>query len=203
MCPGGVVVAAASEEGRVVTNGMSYHARDLENANSALVVQVHPEDFGSDHVLAGVEFQRKYEELAYKVGGANYNAPIQLVGDFMKDRASTKIGSVTPGYKPGYKLVDMRECLPDFVVESIKEGIVNFDRKIKGYGMDDAVLTGVETRTSAPIRMPRNEDFESVSIEGVYPCGEGAGFAGGIISAAVDGIKVAEKIIGKYARLDN
>lgn len=203
MCPGGVVVAAASEEGRVVTNGMSYHARDLENANSALVVQVHPEDFGSDHVLAGVEFQRKYEELAYKVGGANYNAPVQLVGDFMKDRASTKIGSVTPGYKPGYKLVDMRECLPDFVVESIKEGIVNFDRKIKGYGMDDAVLTGVETRTSAPIRMPRNEDFESVSIEGVYPCGEGAGFAGGIISAAVDGIKVAEKIIGKYARLDN
>ena len=121
----------------------------------------------------------------------------------MKDRASTKIGSVTPGYKPGYKVVDMRECLPDFVVESIKEGIVNFDRKIKGYGMDDAVLTGVETRTSAPIRMPRNEDFESVSIEGVYPCGEGAGFAGGIISAAVDGIKVAEKIIGKYARLDN
>ena len=203
MCPGGVVVAAASEEGRVVTNGMSYHARDLENANSALVVQVHPEDFGSDHVLAGVEFQRKYEELAYKVGGANYNAPVQLVGDFMKDRASTKIGSVIPGYKPGYKLVDMRECLPDFVVESIKEGIVNFDRKIKGYGMDDAVLTGVETRTSAPIRMPRNEDFESVSIEGVYPCGEGAGFAGGIISAAVDGIKVAEKIIGKYARLDN
>ena len=202
MCPGGVVVAAASEDGRVVTNGMSYHARDLENANSALVVQVYPEDFGSDHVLAGVEFQRKYEELAYKVGGGNYNAPVQLVGDLLKDRASTKIGSVTPGYKPGYKLVDMRECLPDFVIESIKEGIGNFDRKIKGYGMDDAVLTGVETRTSAPIRMPRTDSFESISIKGVYPCGEGAGFAGGIISAAVDGIKVAEKIISKYAKLD-
>lgn len=201
MCPGGVVVAAASEEGRVVTNGMSYHARDLENANSALVVQVRPEDFGSDDVLAGVEFQRKYEELAYKVGGENYNAPVQLVGDFMNDKVSTKIGTVTPGYKPGYKFADMRECLPDFVIESIKEGIINFDKKIKGYGMDDAVLTGVETRTSAPIRMPRTENFESESIEGVYPCGEGAGFAGGIISAAVDGIKVAEKIIGRYEKL--
>ena len=177
---------------------MSYHARDLENANSALVVQVHPEDFGSDHVLAGVEFQRKYEELAYKVGGANYNAPVQLVGDFMKDRASTKIGSVTPGYKPGYKLVDMRECLPDFVVESIKEGIVNFDRKIKGYGREDAILTGIETRTSAPVKITRNERLESISLSGLYPCGEGAGFAGGIVSAAVDGIKVAERIIEKY-----
>lgn len=199
MCPGGVVVAAASEEGRLVCNGMSYHARDLENSNSALVVTVNPDDFEDKSILGGVEFQRKYEELAYKLGGSNYNAPIQLLGDFMKDRKSTAIGKVTPGYKPGYKLVDLRECLPPFVVEAIKEAIPNFDRKIKGYGMEDAVLTGIETRTSAPIRMGRTENLESTSVKGLYPCGEGAGFAGGIISAAVDGIKVAERIIGKHS----
>jgi uncharacterized FAD-dependent dehydrogenase len=198
MCPGGIVVAAASEEGRLVSNGMSYHARDLENANSALVVTVGPEDFEGNSVLKGMEFQRHYEALAYKLGGGNYNAPVQLVGDFLRDKKSSKLGNVNPSYKPGYELVDMRECLPTYVVEAIKEGIGNFERKIKGYAIDDAVLTGIETRTSAPVRITRNENLESISLQGLYPCGEGAGFAGGIISAAVDGIKVAEKIIGKF-----
>lgn len=198
MCPGGVVVAAASEEGRLVSNGMSYHARDLENANSALVVTVGPEDFEGNSVLRGMEFQRHYEALAYKLGGGNYNAPVQRVGDFLNDRTTSQIGSVKPSYKPGYELVDMKKCLPSYVVETIKEGIGKFDRKIRGYGMSDAVLTGIETRTSAPVRISRNESLESISLQGLYPCGEGAGFAGGIISAAVDGIKVAEQIIGKF-----
>jgi len=198
MCPGGVVVAAASEKGRLVSNGMSYHARDLENANSALVVTVGPDDFEGDSPLKGMEFQRKYEELAYKLGGSNYNAPIQLVGDFLKDRPSEKLGSVTPTYKPGFEFKELKNCLPDYVVEALKEGIVYFDKKIKGYAMDDAVLTGIETRTSAPVRMDRNENLESINVKGVYPTGEGAGFAGGIISAAVDGIKVAEKIMKEF-----
>lgn len=198
MCPGGVVVAASSEENRLVSNGMSYHARDLENANSALVVTVSPEDFEGNDVLRGMEFQRHYESLAFKLGGNNYNAPVQLLGDFLNDRKSTKLGAVTPSYKPGFELVDMRGCLPNYVVEAIKEGVCNFDKKIQGYGRADAVLTGIETRTSAPVRISRNENLESISMHGLYPAGEGAGFAGGIISAAVDGIKVAEKIIGKY-----
>ena len=198
MCPGGVVVAAASEKGRLVSNGMSYHARDLENANSALVVTVGPDDFEGDSPLKGMEFQRKYEELAYKLGGSNYNAPIQLVGDFLKDRPSKKLGSVTPTYKPGFEFKELKNCLPNYVVEALKEGIVYFDKKIKGYAMDDAVLTGIETRTSAPVRMDRNENLESINVKGLYPTGEGAGFAGGIISAAVDGIKVAEKIMKEF-----
>ena len=201
MCPGGVVVAAASEENRLVSNGMSYHARDLENANSALVVTVSPEDFGDNTALSGMEFQRHYESLAYNLGGGGYRAPIQLVGDFMKDEVSKKLGIVNPSYEPGFEFRDLRECLPNYVVDSLKEGIAKFDTRIKGYGMNDAVLTGIETRTSAPIRMSRNENLESISAAGLYPCGEGAGFAGGIISAAVDGIKVAEKIINKYKEL--
>ena len=201
MCPGGVVVGAASEEGRLVSNGMSYHARDLENANSALVVTVDPTDFEGDSILKGMEFQRHYESLAYKLGGGNYNAPVQLLKDFINDEKSTKIGSVKPSFQSGYELVDMRKCLPSYVVESIKEGIGNFDRKIKGYGMNDAILTGIETRTSAPVRITRNEGLESISMSGLYPTGEGAGFAGGIISAAVDGVKVAERIISKYKPL--
>lgn len=199
MCPGGVVVAAASEEGRLVSNGMSYHARDLENANSALVVTVSPEDFEGNSPLRGMEFQRHYESLAFKLGGGNYKAPVQLVGDFMKDRASTKLGRVTPSYTAGYEFRELKNCLPDYVVEAIKEGIVNFDKKIKGYANEDAVLTGIETRTSAPVRLNRNSDLESINVCGLYPTGEGAGFAGGIISAAVDGIKVAEHIIAKFA----
>ena len=198
MCPGGVVVGAASEEGRLVSNGMSYHARDLENANSALVVTVGPEDFEGDHPLAGMEYQRKYESLAFKLGGGDYKAPIQLIGDFLNDRQSTKLGSVKPTYKPGYAFKELKECLPEVVVNTLKEGIQVFGKRIKGYDMEDGVLTGIETRTSAPVRMPRNESLESVSLEGFYPTGEGAGFAGGIISAAVDGIKVSEKIMQKF-----
>lgn len=201
MCPGGVVVAAASEENRLVSNGMSYHARDLENANSALVVTVGPDDFKDSSPLSGMEFQRHYESLAYNLGGGGYKAPIQLVGDFLKDEKSTKLGAVTPSYKPGFEFKDLRECLPEYVVTSLKEGIVKFDTRIKGYGMDDAVLTGIETRTSAPVRMSRNENLESISVCGLYPAGEGAGFAGGIISAAVDGIKISEKIITKYKQI--
>ncbi|MBL4933855.1 NAD(P)/FAD-dependent oxidoreductase [Clostridium paridis] len=199
MCPGGLVVATASEEGRLVTNGMSYHARDKQNANSAIVVTVAPGDFESKSPLAGIEFQRKYEELAYKAGGGNFIAPVQLIGDFLKDTRSQKIGSVMPSYKPGYELTDMRKCLPEFVVNSLKEGLVAFDRKINGFAEENAIMTGIETRTSAPVRIPRNEDLQSISLEGLYPAGEGAGYAGGIISAAVDGLKVAEKLIKKYA----
>ena len=198
MCPGGVVVAAASEEGRLVSNGMSYHARDLENANSALVVTVAPDDFEGDSPLRGMEFQRHYEELAYKLGGSNYKAPVQLVGDFLEDKESTELGEVKPSYEPGFEFRELKKCLPDYVVEAIKEGIVYFDRRIKGYARKDAVLTGIETRTSAPVRMNRNERLESVNTSGLYPTGEGAGFAGGIISAAVDGIKAAERIMEKY-----
>lgn len=202
MCPGGVVVSAASEDQRLVSNGMSYHARDLKNANSALVVTVGPDDFTGDSPLRGMEFQRHYENLAYKLGGGNFKAPIQLVGDFMNDRISGKIGKVTPSYTGGYEFRELKNCLPDYVVEALKEAIKDFDRKIKGYGSDDAVLTGIETRTSAPVRMNRDENLESISVKGLYPTGEGAGFAGGIISAAVDGIKVAEKIISKYKPLE-
>lgn len=198
MCPGGVVVAAASEEGRLVSNGMSYHARDLENANSALVVTVSPEDFEGDSPLRGMEFQRHYEELAFKLGGDNYKAPVQLVGDFLKDRISTKLGKVTPSYTAGYEFKELKDCLPSYVIEALKEGIYNFDKKIKGYAREDAVLTGIETRTSAPVTLNRDSKLESVNVSGLYPTGEGAGFAGGIISAAVDGIKVAEHIIEKF-----
>ncbi len=198
MCPGGVVVAAASEEGRLVSNGMSYHARDLENANSALVVTVSPDDFEGESPLKGMEFQRHYESLAFKLGGGDYKAPVQLLGDFMADKISTDLGEVIPSYTRGYVFKELKECLPYYVVEALKEGIEDFDKKIKGYGRPDAVLTGIETRTSAPVRIHRNELLESVNVEGVYPCGEGAGFAGGIISAAVDGIKCAEHVVEKF-----
>lgn len=199
MCPGGTVIASASEDGEVVTNGMSEHARDKSNANSAFLVNVKPSDFGSEHPLAGVEFQRKYERLAFELGGGNYNAPIQLVGDFLKDRVSTKLGEVEPSYKPGYTFVDLRKCLPEFVCETMKEALPKLDKKLNGFAMNDAILTGVETRSSAPIRIVRDEDtLESVSVKNLYPCGEGAGYAGGIVTAAVDGIKCAEKIIEEY-----
>ncbi|MBE6071599.1 MAG: hypothetical protein E7208_06525 [Clostridium butyricum] len=198
MCPGGVVVAAASEEGRLVSNGMSYHARDLENANSALVVTVSPDDFEGNSPLRGMEFQRHYESLAFKLGGGDYKAPVQLLGDFIKDKPSTKLGEVIPSYTRGYEFKELKECLPQYVVEAIKEAVLDFDRKIKGYGREDAILTGIETRTSAPVRINRNNTFESINIEGIYPSGEGAGFAGGIISAAVDGMKSGEHIVKKF-----
>lgn len=198
MCPGGEVVAAASEQGRLVINGMSEYVRDKKNANSALVVSVGPKDFASDSPLAGIEFQRHYEALAYEVGGANYNAPVQLVGDFLKGNVSDKIGSVKPSYTPGYKFADLTKCLPSYVTDAIKEALPKFDNKINGFTRNDAILTGIETRTSAPVRIDRNEEFQSISLEGLYPAGEGAGYAGGIISAAVDGLKIAESIMKKW-----
>lgn len=200
MCPGGVVVAAASEENRLVTNGMSYHARDLKNANSALVVTVGENDFEGNSPLKGMDFQRKYESLAYNLGGGNYKAPVQLVGDFLKDKQSVKLGSVEPSYSNGFEFRELKECLPSYVTTGLQEGITKFDSKIKGYAMNDAILTGIETRTSAPVKISRNDDLQSISAEGLYPAGEGAGFAGGIISAAVDGIKVSERIMNKFSQ---
>lgn len=197
MCPGGTVVAAASEEGMVVTNGMSEFARSKRNSNSALLVGVSPKDFGSDEVLAGIELQRKIERKAFVSGGGNYKAPVQRVGDFLQGIKTTRLGSVIPSYTAGYTMGNLEECLPCFITDSLKEGILMMDKKLKGFADRDAVITGAETRSSSPVRILRNERMESFSIKGLYPCGEGAGYAGGIISAAVDGIKCAEMIINK------
>ncbi|WP_414732267.1 NAD(P)/FAD-dependent oxidoreductase [Acetobacterium carbinolicum] len=201
MCPGGYVVAAASEANGVVTNGMSEHRRDGENANAALLVGVQPEDFGDSHPLAGVAFQRKWETLAFTLGGQNYHAPAQLVGDFLADRPSTHWGQLKPTYAPGLKLAQLKDCLPDYVVATMKEALVHFDQKMTGFAMDDSVMTGVETRSSSPVRINRNDDHVA-NISGLYPMGEGAGYAGGIMSSAVDGVKTAEKIIKRYAQLN-
>ncbi|GAB6085324.1 NAD(P)/FAD-dependent oxidoreductase [Alkaliphilus crotonatoxidans] len=198
MCPGGRVVAAASEPETVVTNGMSYYARDLENANSALLVGVNPQDYDSDHPLAGVFYQQKWEAMAYQAGGGGYRAPAQLVKDFLAGVPSKELGSVTPSYTPGIQLTDLRSCLPDYVVEAMKEALLELDKKLKGFALGDAIMTGIETRSSSPIRIMRNENLES-NIGGLYPTGEGAGYAGGIISAAVDGIKVAEALARRFA----
>lgn len=194
MCPGGVVMASSSEEGTIVTNGMSTFARDGENANSAILVNVSPEDFKGDSPLEGMYFQKDLEEKTFKLGGSNYNAPIQRVEDFINNKKSTTIGKIKPSYKPGVTLSNLQEILPDFVTETLKEGIIYFDTKIKGFANPDAILTGVETRSSSPITIIRN-DKKMTNIEGMYPCGEGAGYAGGIMSAAIDGIKVAEAIL--------
>lgn len=199
MCPGGIVVAAASEENRTVTNGMSEYARDGENANSALVCAVTQEDFKGTGPTAGMEFQRMLEETAYRLGGGKYIAPIQRVDDFLKNRASTALGEVKPSYTRGYRLTDLNDCLPLEVSAVMKEALVSFDNKIKGFGSKDAVLTGVETRTSSPVRIERKENGQSAGIAGIYPAGEGAGYAGGIVSAAVDGIRISEEIMKIYA----
>jgi len=193
MCPGGTVVAAASEPGRVVTNGMSQYSRNERNANSGIVVGVTPADYPG-HPLAGMAFQRHWEERAFAAGGASYAAPAQRVGDFLKGVASAALGSVQPSYRPGVVMTDLGSCLPDYVVAALREALPAFDRQIRGFAQDDALLTGVETRTSSPIRIRRSEDYQSVNIRGLYPAGEGAGYAGGILSAAVDGIKVAEAV---------
>jgi hypothetical protein len=193
MCPGGQVVAAASEEGGVVTNGMSQYSRNERNANSGIVVGITPEDFPGDP-LAGMEFQRKWEARAFELGGRNYCAPGQLVGDFLAGRPSTAFGSVQPSYTPGVHLCDLSSALPDYVIAAMREAIPAFDKQIRGFAMHDAVLTGVETRTSSPIRIKRKDDYQSLNTRGLYPAGEGAGYAGGILSAAVDGIKVAEAV---------
>jgi uncharacterized FAD-dependent dehydrogenase len=194
MCPGGTVVAASSEEGTVVTNGMSQYSRNERNANSAIVVGITPEQDYPEHVLAGIELQRKLEELAYKLGGEDYSAPAQLVGDFLKDRPSTAIATTAPSYQPGIKLGDLSQALPPYAIEAIREAIPAFDKQIKGFAMDEALLTGVETRTSSPICIKRGKDCQSINTLGLYPAGEGAGYAGGILSAGIDGIKVVEAI---------
>lgn len=194
MCPGGTVVAATSEEGRVVTNGMSQYSRNERNANAAIVVGIDPErDYPGD-VLAGVDLQRELEEKAYELGGGDYNAPAQLVGDFLDGKASTELASVTPSYQPGVTLGDLSKALPTFAVRAIREAIPVFDTMIAGFAMRDAVLTAVETRTSSPICIKRDRTFRSINTNGLYPSGEGAGYAGGILSAAIDGIKVAEAL---------
>jgi len=192
MCPGGTVVAAASEPNCGVTNGMSQYSRNERNANAGIVVGITPADFPGDDPLAGIELQRRLEARAFELGGGNYDAPGQLVGDFLDGRPSTRLGSVEPSYKPGVHLTDLASTLPDYAIEAIREALPAFDRQIKGFAMKDAVLTGVETRTSSPLRITRGDDFQSVNVKGLYPAGEGAGYAGGILSAGVDGIRVAE-----------
>jgi uncharacterized protein len=193
MCPGGTVVAATSEVGHVVTNGMSQYSRNERNANSGIVVGITPDDYPGNP-LAGIDFQRVLEARAYVLGGETYQAPGQLVGDFIANKPSVALGSVKPSYTPGVKLGDLSTALPDYAIEAIREALPAFDKKIKGFAMADAVLTGVETRTSSPIRIKRNAQFQSINTKGLYPAGEGAGYAGGILSAGVDGIKVAEAV---------
>jgi len=194
MCPGGTVVAATSEEGRVVTNGMSQYSRNERNANAGIVVGITPEADYPGHPLAGIALQRHWESNAFVAGGSSYRAPAQRVGDFLAGRASTELGSVVPSYRPGVTPTDLSTCLPDYAIAAIREALPAFGRQLRGFDMEDAVLTGVETRTSSPIRVPRGEDLQSVNTHGLYPAGEGAGFAGGILSAGVDGIKVAEAV---------
>ncbi len=195
MCPGGTVVAAASEEGMVCTNGMSEFARDKENANAAVLVGISPADFGSDHPLAGMALQRKLERAAYLAGGGDYKAPAQLVGDFLQNRPSVNFGKVTPSYTRGVTPTDLSKCLPEPVTAAMRAGLVLMDRSLKGFADPEAVLTGVEARSSSPVRMLRDETGQSVTVQGLYPCGEGAGYAGGITSAAVDGIRCAEFLL--------
>lgn len=193
MCPGGTVVAATSEEHRVVTNGMSQYSRNERNANAGIVVGISPADYPGGP-LAGIAFQRKLESNAFVMGGSNYEAPGQLVGDFIAGKASTELGSVEPSYKPGLKMTDLADALPEYAITAMREALPAFGKKIKGFDMHDAVLTGVETRTSSPLRITRGDDFQSLNTKGLYPAGEGASYAGGILSAGVDGIEVAEAV---------
>lgn len=195
MCPGGTVVAAASEPNRVVTNGMSQYSRNERNANAGIVVGITPEQDYPDNPLAGMELQRQLESQAFIAGGSNYNAPGQLIGDFLLNQPSTQFGEVTPSYKPGVHLTNLASVLPEFAITAIREAIPEFAKQVKGFDLADGVLTGVETRTSSPIRIKRDDDsLQSINTKGLYPCGEGAGYAGGILSAGVDGIKVAEAV---------
>jgi hypothetical protein len=211
MCPGGTVVAATSEPNRVVTNGMSQYSRNERNANAAIVVGIEPEDFvpyavadggpgmlaadGSAGPLAGIALQRHWESRAFELGGGNYDAPAQRVGDFLAGEPSRELGTVQPSYTPGVRLVNLDSALPGYAIAAIREALPAFERQLKGYAMPDAMLTGVETRTSSPLRITRgDDDLQSLNTRGLYPAGEGAGYAGGILSAAVDGIRVAEAL---------
>ena len=203
MCPGGTVVAATSEENRVVTNGMSQYSRNERNANSAIVVGIDPERDYPGHPLAGIDFQRQLESLAFELGGSDYNAPAQTIGDFLKGKPAGELGDVQPSFTPGITLTDLSKALPDFAVEAIREAIPAFNKKIKGFSSDDGLLTGVETRTSSPINIKRGKDFVSVNTKGLYPAGEGAGYAGGILSAGIDGIKVAEAVAKSILKIQD
>ncbi len=194
MCPGGTVVAAASEAGRLVVNGMSQYSRNERNANAGLVVGIDPARDFPGHPLAGIALQRHWEALAYEAGGSNYDAPVQTVGDFLAGRPSRALGEVVPSYRPGVRPTDLALCLPDFAVSAIREALPVFGRQIRGYDHPEAVLTGIEARTSSPVRITRGADYESLNTARLYPAGEGAGYAGGILSAAIDGIKVAEAV---------
>ena len=196
MCPGGAVVAAASEENSLSTNGMSEYARAGRNANTALLVTVNEEDFGSDHPLAGVDFQRRIEKAAFKAGGGKYKAPVQRLEDFLEKRATKTFGNLLPTYLPGTEFAEVDSYLPDYIADSLREAIIEMGEWMPGFAYKDALLTGAETRSSSPVRIVRGESFEAIGIKGLYPCGEGAGYAGGIISAAVDGVLCAEKILG-------
>lgn len=198
MCPGGLVVASSSGYGQVVTNGMSYHARNGEYANSAIVVQIDPADFGHDPMM-GIQYQSDLEKRAFKLGGGDYTAPAQRVEDFLKGRASSGFGAVTPTYRPGVRACYIGDCLPNYVAAAVREGIRNFGKKLQGFDFADAALTAVESRTSAPVRIVRDQDGQSPGAAGLYPAGEGAGYAGGIVSAAVDGMRAAERIMAVYA----
>lgn len=200
MCPGGVVTASSSEENTVVTNGMSYYARNGENANSAVLVGITPDDFENDDITAGIEFQRRIEKAAFKAAGANYSAPVCLVGDFLSKRTSEKFGNVTPSYPIGTTFVPPDEYLPDFVCDALRYALPQFAEKISCFGSPDAVMTGPETRSSSPVRIVRDETLSSVSVKGLYPCGEGAGYAGGIVTAAMDGLKCAMAAVGRNSR---
>jgi len=198
MCPGGTVVAATSEPGRVVTNGMSQYSRNERNANAGIVVGIDPADYPGGP-LAGIALQRQLESHAYELGGGTYEAPGQLVGEFIAGKASTALGSVEPSYKPGVKLGDLSTALPAYAIEAIREALPAFGKKIKGFDMHDAVLTGVETRTSSPLKITRGDDLQSLNTRGLYPAGEGASYAGGILSAGVDGIRVGEAVAMQMA----
>ncbi len=199
MCPGGLVIASSSEENELVVNGMSYHARNLENANSALLVSVSPKDF-SGSALSGIEFQKKFEKMAFELGGGRYKAPVQRIEDFLKGEQTKAIGKVRPSYNPGFTMSDLSKLYDKELIDTLREAIVDMDKKLKGFAYPDAILTGVETRSSAPVRIVRDEiTLESTSIQGLYPSGEGAGYAGGIMSSAVDGIKSAQALIAKYS----
>ena len=202
MCPGGTVVAAASEEGRVVTNGMSQYSRNERNANSAIVVGIDPERDYPNHPLAGIDLQRQLETLAFELGGKDYSAPAQTIGDFLKGKPNSELGDVNPSYTPGITLTDLSKALPDFAVDAIREAIPAFNKKIQGFSSDDGLLTGVETRTSSPISIKRNKEFQSINTKGLFPAGEGAGYAGGILSAGIDGIKVAEAVAKSMLKID-
>ena len=196
MCPGGYVVNASSEKNRLVTNGMSYFSRSGKNANSALLIEVYPSDLDDNNILSGIKFQRELEEKAFIAGGKNYYAPVQKIGDILKGIGSTSIGNIEPTFKPGVTPTDFKQIFPNFIYESIRLGIIEMDKKIKGFANENGLLTAVESRSSSPIRIIRDKlTLQSIKYKGLYPCGEGCGYAGGIVSAGVDGIKCAEALI--------